>query len=226
MKWIAEKRSHLNHYDLLVLTLIFFGAPIYWSNIGLLTGDSMTQAVGPEASFTDDDNLGSLIHQLGLLAIGLVYLHWRRFDWRSLSWGISWQMTLLGVVVYLGLSCFADLSFYTLALLTSWDVWHPNGFGAIFPQSLSLMMYSFFNGFYEELFFLGLFLAVPKERLWLTLALSLLVRFSFHTYQGMVPAAVIGLTGIPMALLYLRVKKLWPFFVAHAMGDMFGYGLV
>ena len=84
--------------------------------------------------------------------------------------------------------------------------------------------YGLLNGFYEEFFFLGLMTSVKEENQWKALAFSTLVRFSFHTYQGMLWAIVIGVVyGLFYYFMYKKVvKNLLPFFLMHALADMFG----
>lgn len=100
---------------------------------------------------------------------------------------------------------------------------------AVSAIDLSLVLYSFMNGFYEEIFFLGICPSVdPKYRKHL-FVYSLFVRYIFHTYQGNISALAIGfLLGPIFYLLYTRMKEknLVPFFIAHAIGDMIGIGLL
>jgi len=96
-----------------------------------------------------------------------------------------------------------------------------NKFLALSPMALA---YGLLNGFYEEFFFLGLMTSVKDEHKWAALAFSTLVRFSFHTYQGMLWAIVIGVVyGLFYYFMYKKVvKNLLPFFLTHALADMFG----
>lgn len=78
---------------------------------------------------------------------------------------------------------------------------------------LSLILYSMLNGFYEEIFFLGVCLSVKPEKRKYYFIYSLVIRYSFHTYQGNVSALAIGfLVGGIYYLLYTRKneKKLIP----------------
>ena len=106
----------------------------------------------------------------------------------------------------------------------------PHIIGAFFENELvSTVIYAVFNGVYEEIYFLGICLAVkPEHRKW-AVPFSLLVRVSFHTYQGMFSALGIGvLFGLYFYLLYRRSKdkNLLPFFVAHMWGDIIGVGIL
>ncbi|HEL9630501.1 TPA: CPBP family intramembrane metalloprotease, partial [Streptococcus suis] len=90
--------------------------------------------------------------------------------------------------------------------------------------SPSRVLFSLMNGFYEEFFFLGLLLSTNKTyRLWI-LIFSTIVRVSFHTYQGLPSALVIGIVfGLFYYFLYTRKNdNLLPFFLGHAFADMVG----
>ena len=63
--------------------------------------------------------------------------------------------------------------------------------------------YGLLNGFYEEFFFLGLLTSVKDKYKWLVLLFSTIVRVSFHTYQGMLWALVIG---VVFGLLFYSIK--------------------
>ena len=101
--------------------------------------------------------------------------------------------------------------------------------GSIINYSFALILYSLLNGFYEEIFFLGVCLCVkPKSIKWV-LPLSILIRFSFHTYQGFINAMGIGIVGgLMFYLLYSRSKdkNLAPFFITHTISDIIGMGLL
>ena len=100
-----------------------------------------------------------------------------------------------------------------------------NKFLALSPLAIG---YAFLNGFYEEFFFLGLMTSVKDEHKWYALAFSTLVRVSFHTYQGLVWALVIGVVyGLFYYFMYKKfIKNLLPFFLMHALTDMFGSSLI
>ncbi|UWH02138.1 CPBP family intramembrane metalloprotease [Corynebacterium silvaticum] len=93
----------------------------------------------------------------------------------------------------------------------------------------SLVLFSLQNGFYEEIFFLGIFLSVaPKYRV-AAFIFSLVVRTIFHTYQGLASALGIGLIlGSIFYFLYTRSKdkNLYTFFLAHAICDVVGLAVL
>ena len=98
-------------------------------------------------------------------------------------------------------------------------------FLALSPMAIA---YALLNGFYEEFFFLGVMTSVNQKYKWWALAYSTLIRISFHTYQGLLWAVVIGVIyGLFYYVLYKKViKNLLPFFLMHALADMFGSSIL
>ena len=93
----------------------------------------------------------------------------------------------------------------------------------------STILYSILNGFYEEIYFLGICMAVCEKNIRKSFLFSIIVRFLFHTYQGLVPAIGIGLIlGIVYYLMYtkLKIKNMVPYFVSHIIADIFGIGVL
>ncbi|WP_165664564.1 CPBP family intramembrane glutamic endopeptidase [Metapseudomonas otitidis] len=223
-RWLGT-RTYLGLIDLVVLAAIFFGWPIYWSNsMDVVVSEPFAQ----ELAFGPEENISMLLYQLLWLITGLSYLAFRRFDWTPLLRGMSWMTPLEALGVFVLMSASFDLSLSLLCLVqgqvptfSSWDELRQS-WGQI---DGTLLLYSAFNGFYEEFFFLGLCLSVPRRHLALALLLSVCVRIAFHTYLGVLSAFAIGLMGLLMALAYLRWRQLWPFCLGHALADVLGLGL-
>ena len=93
---------------------------------------------------------------------------------------------------------------------------------------MSLIIFSLLNGVYEEIFFLGVCTSVEEKYKSWAFAYSLLIRFSFHTYQGIVAALGIGFVlGIIYYFLFIKSdKNLYPFMLAHSFADIVGASLL
>ena len=222
-----KKLSYLNAYDLLILTVIFLGAPFYSSTIHSIYGDVVPEGI---ITFDPPHLYAALSMQLAFLMIAITYLQWRKFDWRQLNLSIHWKTPLYAIGIYLVISLFVDVVSLIQNLMLQP---HPQTIifdlagkvdEAIARLNVETIIYSLFNGFYEELFFLGLFLAVPRKYLVHAIIAGVVIRFSFHTYQGMTTAISIGLMGLPLAWMYLKRPVLVPFFLAHAIADVIGLG--
>lgn len=221
--------SYLAWFDILILTVILWGRGIYTSTMAYIALLQGTTAVDDNLAFSAADNYGALAMQAGLLLLALLYLRLRRFDFKSWTVRFSLKVFVYGILIFLaGALLFDVYSLLTDSLKAVLPF--PGPMGAFFgSETVSSVIYALFNGVYEELYFLGICLAVKKEHLKWAVPFSLLVRVSFHTYQGMLSALGIGLLfGGLIYLLYRRSedKNLLPFFIAHAIGDVFGMGIL
>lgn len=226
--------SLLTYLDFLVLSVIFFG---YFSYVSIL-GYFSTPVLDPisASSFSSSANWISIATELVLLLIAIFYLVWRQFDFKKLDFGVH-KMTLplaLALVVIGALT--TDLVLYGGYWLLSGQ--NPFvGFGETLPSSLfahiniSLLAFALVNGFFEEVFFMGLAFAVsPKYRPY-ALITSVFVRFIFHIYQGLSSAFAIATVGVVFIairhiLLKRHIKSITPFILAHAVFDVFGASIV
>lgn len=224
-----EKINHLKWFDIFILTLILWGEGIYTSTISYIALIQGKATIDDNLSFSTADNYGALALQAGLLLLALLYLWLRRFDFKVWTIRFSLKAVACGVLIFLAAALLLDIYFMLTNPLTGLLPF-PGPIGAFFgSETVSSVIYALLNGVYEELYFLGICLAVRKEHLKWALPFSLLIRVSFHTYQGMISALGIGLLfGIFMYLMYRRSKdrNLLPFFIAHAIGDIFGLGIL
>lgn len=224
-----EKNTYLKWLDILVLTLILWGEGIYTSTISYIALIQGKATIDDNLSFSATDNYGSLALQAGLLLLALLYLWLRRFDFKAWTIRFNIKAVASGVLIFLAAALLLDIYFLLTNPLTG-VLPFPGPIGAFFVnETVSSVIYALLNGVYEELYFLGICLAVRKEPLKWAVPFSLLIRVSFHTYQGIISALGIGLLfGIFMYLLYRRSndRNLLPFFIAHAIGDIFGLGIL
>ena len=224
-----EKINHLKWFDILVLTLILWGEGIYTSTASYIALIQGASTVDDNLTFSATDNYGALALQAGLLLLALLYLWLRRFDFKAWTIRFNIKAVASGVLIFLAAALLLDIYFLLTDPLTG-VLPFPGPIGAFFVnETVSSVIYALLNGVYEELYFLGICLAVRKEHLKWAVPFSLLIRVSFHTYQGIISALGIGLLfGIFMYLLYRRSndRNLLPFFIAHAIGDIFGLGIL
>lgn len=222
----------LQFTDIIILSLIFFGDATITSLYSYFdTLQSGAIVTGEDALvFSDSDNYNSIVIELISLTVAWLYLRWRQFDFGVLNFStnrLTIPLTLL-LIVCAGL--IADVYQYfhstilphhypeisdTIPLEKEWGSF-----------SLLLLAFALLNGFYEELFFLGLVYAVPPKNLPYILPFSLLVRFAFHTYQGLAGAATVTVLGVVYLLFRRKINTLLPFMLAHAFFDIFGLGIL
>lgn len=178
---------------------------------------------------------GNLQFQAMMLFWVFVYLWIRNFDFKQIPFRfrlsvIPWFFFILALM---GLS--ADIlylffdngyNYFTKEILMSLNFFE--FFRKIAALSPLAILYALLNAFYEEFFFLGLLGTVDRKYNLLTLLYSTLIRISFHTYQGLPSALIIG---VVFGLLYYyfytyKTKNLLPIVLVHSMADMFGSGFI
>ncbi|WP_243091852.1 type II CAAX prenyl endopeptidase Rce1 family protein [Streptococcus dysgalactiae] len=227
--------AYLKWWDVVVLSVILFGKATIDSTLVYLSSGSGEAA--PLSEFTSELNWAALAQQLPLLGLAFLYLWWRRFDFSRWSMKVTPKAIGFGILLFIIAALTFDIYFMVI-----YKIFPPEGLAdsssqvsgnafivALANIDLSLFLYSLMNGFYEEIFFLGICLSTEPKYRYYMLGYSLLVRFAFHTYQGMIPALAIGLLlGTLFYICYNSMKKknLVPFFVAHAIGDMIGVGIL
>ena len=221
----------LKWWDIAILTVILFGEAVYMSTVNFFHS-AATSSFENALEFSTNDNYGAFALQAVLLCVALLYLWLRRFAFSQWHMRITFKAVFLGVALFVAVSFVMDIFYIIVAALqhNPLDLSVAGGIATIFSSiDISLILYSLLNGFYEELYFLGICLSVPQEKTRLAFLFSLLVRFSFHTYQGVVSAVGIAfVVGIMFFVLYEKTgrKNLVPFFVAHALADVFGAGVL
>lgn len=226
-----EKITVLRWFDIVILTIILIGQGIV--NSTLLYLDMLKNPVVPYTGngveFSSLQNYQALANQLVWLFLACLYLLFRNFDFSV--WFKKIRLTAWLPLQTIGIFLLIALAMDIFHLLTYQfaNPAIPSLPGIFSKLDLSLILYSLLNGFYEEIFFLGICLTVkPEYQKWAFLY-SLIIRFSFHTYQGLGAAFGIGiLMGFIFYFLYKKMgqKNLLPFFLAHAIADMIGLSII
>lgn len=234
MGFTREKRQYLNVLDIFLLTLFFFAYPIFSSTQAYLQSLAAPSAEISEIHFTEVGNWWSIIMELCSLTLAWFYLQYRKFDFTQLNFSIN-RFTPLKIIAFILIAgtvaaiC-ESIDYYLLSAsfeatqeVVEYTYTYQDILNAMTGHiSFSLILFSLLNGFYEEVFFLGLIFCVEKPRLPYVIGLSLVIRFAFHTYQGLSAAAIISTLGIVFFIIRLRHQELVPFMLAHSFFDVFG----
>ncbi len=225
---MKEKRKYLCWYDIVFTSLILFGGAIWDSTVIFLTTSPEVLAQGTE--FSTFDNLYGIATEIVELAIVFIYLKLRKFDFSQWKYKITGKGTFYAIGLFLLLSVLLDC---TDILVYGWtESTQFVGQGSIsdvFSEiDFSLILFSLLNGFYEEIFFLGICGSVKDEQRIPIFIYSLIVRTAFHTYQGLIPALEIGIIiGIVYYFTYRKKSNnLYIYMSSHALADIFGVGII
>lgn len=220
-------KNTLNFIDIIILAMIFFGVAIISSTNQFFQLQQTGLSQPTTLEFTAFDNYQSIILELIYLSLAGLYLRFRQFNWKQLNFSINrytLPMTILLIIIAGSIATIFSYIFQIFTIINSPEiVSEPPVYTPSF--GFSLILFSLLNGFYEELFFLGLIFAVQKQYLNQAIIFSLVVRFLFHTYQGLAGAMAITILGITFLLFRQKTHYLIPFMLAHAFFDVFGLGL-
>ncbi len=223
--------KELKWWDILILTVILFGQAIGQSTMMWLSLGN--RAIAASVEFSATDNIRAMMMQGTLLLIAMVYLRLRNFNFSQWKTKITLKATLLGILLFVVVALALDIYFMTVGSLFATPEPTPvAAMASVNPMlaqiNYTTLLFAMLNGFYEEIYFLGMCLSVSPQKLKYTFLFSLLIRISFHTYQGMVSAIGIGLLGIIYYLTYEKSKRnnLYPFFLSHAIADVIGLGIL
>lgn len=200
-----DKLQYLKWYDLLIITAILFGKFIIRSTQLLLESlQPVSQSLQEYTQTTTTSSDGAAYSsnftmQVILLVIALLYLIIRNFDFKQLKIKFSWSVLIWVPVLFAVVGLFGD---FITTISGEYNYFNPSFIPYIKPLEIihkflalspMAIIYGLLNGFYEEFFFLGLMTCVKDKQKWYALAFSTLVRISFHTYQGMLWALIIGI---------------------------------
>ena len=89
---------------------------------------------------------------------------------------------------------------------------------------VAVYLVSIVNPVFEEVFVCGYVIPAIARRYGETAAInvSVLIRASYHLYQGMAMLPFHVAYGLMQAYMYVRFRNLWPLIVSHALLDFFG----
>ncbi|MFY1027830.1 CPBP family intramembrane glutamic endopeptidase [Actinobacillus seminis] len=234
----STKYNALHIIDLVILAAIFFYSPIITS-FHYFTELQQAGLAAPEnLEFSEADNYSSIGMELLSLGVAWLYLMLRKFQFAQLPFSFN-KNTLpltLALILFTGAICHLFANTFSPEILTEPTITDSTLMENATPAqtesenlwdyfSLSLILFALLNGFYEEIFFLGLVFCVEKKWLPFALIFALIVRFAFHTYQGLFSATVVFLFGVLLMLLRFKIRNVVPFMLAHSFFDVFGLGL-
>jgi len=205
--------------DILLVTTLCFGWFILGSIAAVVSGF-------PDEPFTDSALYGIIAAELIFGAAALGYLRLRHYDLAQLKPTPTVMGSLAGLVLFLAATIIAAAF---EGLFMGGDASRQPIDQMVSDATLSLLpivAVSVINGLYEETFLLGfLQRALEGHGAAFAIGASLLVRMSYHLYQGPAGAFSILGFGAVLSLYFLRTRKLWPVVFAHILADLLSFTL-
>ena len=196
--------------EVFLVFAVCFGLGIIRRNIG--------QHLMPGAPLHGEFGLVTIaIYQLLVLALVFLYIgRIRGWSFASFGFQISWKWTGLGMLLFVP----AKLIFVLRRLIVS-----PNTAGLLAGQIALpiIIISSIIMGIFEELMEVGYVIKVTeKYGMWSAVFTSALIRTVIHAYQGAAGMACVFVIGVTFALVYWKLRQLWPLIVAHILIDIIG----
>jgi membrane protease YdiL (CAAX protease family) len=201
-------------------------------------GQMRVSVAAPKSSV----NIIDLVYQLLSIVQGLawgglgLYLLWRAGASLSRHLGLNLRRPGHDVAAGVGLAALIGIPGLALYLIgnalgitltvqasTMTDVW--------WRAPVSVLI-AFQNGFLEECLVVGYLLVRLRQldlRPWAALAISAVLRGSYHLYQGYGGFAGNVVMGLVFGFVFLRWRRLWPLVIAHGLIDtvaIVGYPLL
>jgi len=210
-----SKRIATTPVEALMVVALCFGWPIWLSARVVLAGYQVEQR-----GFSDGGALGLVIYEIGLSAAAFALLRRRGYDVASLVPQPTWRDTAVG----LGLAVLAWLG-GVLAVAPFGANFAQQPIGQMMQASTistpAVLLAAIVNGTFEEVFLLGFLMrGLRGNGLSIALGTMMLVRMSYHLYQGPLGATWMLGVGLVFGLFYARTQRLWPVVFAHMLWDV------
>ncbi|ASM40657.1 CPBP family intramembrane metalloprotease [Campylobacter sp. RM12327] len=224
-----SKITTLCWFDILTITLIMFSVAIYNSTTQYFALSSGDVSLEENLIFSSYHNYIAILVEVFYLFLLFLYLKFRKFDFSVLFGNIKFSLkaVLQGVLIFLFVAVLMDIYFFIVDIF--FELFYTDSdIENLVKFDISIILFALINGFFEEIFFLGICLSVKKEYIKFAFLYSLIIRFSFHTYQGILTALGIGIVlGTAFFVIYkfMKTKNLFVFFIAHSIGDIIGLSM-
>ena len=217
-------RNRFAPFEFALVIGIAFGWPILGSVLDLLYGKTVGEA-GARQAFTDSYLYGVVMSELIAFPVIVALLHFRGWRPQDFPLGISPAATALGAAMFAAawivdwianatlVQLFSTLG-PALETLSAYRPTEP-------PSLVAIYLVSVINPVFEEVIVCGYVIPAIAGRFGQTAAIntSVIIRVSYHLYQGVAALPFHALYGLMQAYLYARFGRLWPLIVSHALLD-------
>lgn len=210
-----SKRVATTPGEALAIVALCFGWPILLSIQVVLAGFQL-----PQRGFDDIGALHLVIYEVAFSLLAVTLLRSRGYDVESLRPRPTWIDTGLGLV------CATAAAVGGLLAMSAVSAGQPEQpIAQIMRHSTigapMVLVLAIVNGTFEEVFLLGFLMRGLRDRgLSISLGVMMLVRVSYHLYQGPLGAVHVFGFGLVLGLFHARIQRLWPAVLAHMIWDV------
>jgi membrane protease YdiL (CAAX protease family) len=170
--------------------------------------------------FSDGSFLFTGTYELVFGALAIALLHRRGYDIASLVPRPSWRDS--GVALLLVAAAWMA-GVFAMALFASGQPEQPfvEMLRNARVSAFAVLLFAIVNGAFEEIFLLGFLMrGLEAHGLSISLGVMILVRVSYHLYQGPLGAMSMLGFGLVFGLYHSRTHRLWPPVLAHMICDV------
>lgn len=158
--------------------------------------------------------MGTVVYEIMAGGIAFAILKTRGWKWGDFAVHASRGATILGVIMAIALFAFGyafEAIFGKVPAVLS---------GSLLP----ILLVSALNPLFEELLVLGYVVQAMRKKFGITTAfnVSLALRILYHLYQGPLAVIPIAVMALVFTLVYVKMGRLWPVIVSHALLDFLG----
>jgi len=207
--------------ELLIVMILGFGFFIYGSNRSFFVVNS-DYTHSWIYKLTSQGHFSLVIHETIALLIIIYILKVR--DWSISDFNLTFTVRLIwigllimfirNIIGNVGLKIFEAIGLVDDSILNHVQ------YGSE-ANWISMALIVVVNSIFEEVLLLGyLFKRLEKYHPAFIIGLSLLIRQSYHTYQGWMSLVAIIPTGLVFGYYYYKHKKLWPVIIAHGFSNL------
>lgn len=220
-------RGRYSSLEFLLVVGVAFGWAIAGSIAAFLYGQSVGEAPASGSTYGKAHLYGVVVKELMLapLLAALLYTG----GWRAKDFPIGFGAigTALGVLIFAGAwaaDTLVDAALRQLfpsmrAGMEAMQAYRPSNP----PDLMSIVVLSTVNPVFEEVIVCGYVIRALSGRFGQTAAVntSVVIRVLYHLYQGIEALPFHLAFGLMQAYAYVRIGRLWPLIVSHALLDFF-----
>lgn len=208
-----------NVFEFLFVITIGFGIFIYSSSISLLEHSKNNSL---KQDYSNFDFYFLILYEIIALVVIAYFL--KRRKWTLKQFNLEFSPKYVIVAIVLAIIRFS-LNYFGVELSKSINIFSNNAPNISLQLNLlTIFLLLIVNSIYEEILLIGyIFHRLKKLNCLIIILISFLLRFSFHTYQGLESIIFVFTISIVSGLYYIKYKKLWPIILAHCFGNILNF---
>jgi uncharacterized protein len=204
--------------ELLVIMIFGFGLFIYSSTRGFFIVNSNYDKTWTYR-LTSQGHFSIVIYETIALFAILYILKIRNWKVSDFNLEFTFKMIWVAILLILIRNIITNMGYKLFELINVVDrstIQHVQ-YG-LESNWISISLVIVINSVYEEFLLIGYFFKrLEKYHPAVVIGLSMLIRLSYHTYQGWMSLFSIIPVGLVFGYYYFKYKKLWPVIIAHGL---------